>query len=67
MQYIKDYLSDNEVNDETISAITNMLAEKKTEVPQSALSDDEIRVRMYDEEDWKRRASLAALLISRGI
>lgn len=56
------------VPEDTINEITGMLDEKKAiEDQKIGISDLDIRMRLMDETDWRKRASLAALLISRGL
>ena len=56
------------VPEDTINEITGMLDKEKPNNDQKiGISDLDIRMRLMDETDWRKRASLAALLISRGL
>lgn len=54
---------------ETIDEIVNMIGEteQRSTPPADRESDDAIRLRLLSETDWRKKASLAAMLISRSL
>lgn len=56
------------VPEDMIDEVVGMMDSKKPiEDQKNGISDLEIRMRLMDEKDWRKRASLSALLISRGL
>lgn len=56
------------VPEDMIDEVVQMMDSKNpTEDQKIGNSDLEIRMRLMDEKDWRKRASLSALLISRGL
>lgn len=56
------------VSEDMIDEVVQMMDSKKPiEDQKIGISDLEIRMRLMDETDWRKRASLSALLISRGL
>ena len=64
------YLEASEVSQDIIDSVVDMVLEGET-YPQGTVvdsqADDIIRMRIADEPDWRKRASLAALLISKSL
>lgn len=54
---------------EVVDHIMNMVGEAETEaqVPQKEDSEALIKMRLLDEKDWRKRAALSALLISKSL
>lgn len=68
---ITTYLEDKDVPSENIDEILISLdslggSDIKLDAP-LGVSDEEIKLKIKEETDWRKRASLAALLISRNI
>lgn len=66
MEDIKKLLEENNVDEQVIQTIVNTISSYKT--PEEKVTEDSIlRMKYFEETDWKKRAIYAAELVKRGI
>ena len=66
---IETLLKENDVKQEVIDEVVRMFDNKKTLIPKEKedKGEEAIRMRLLDEKDWRKKASLSARLISKSI
>jgi len=63
-------IGEGKMSSEIIDEIISMIGEsenKNTESPYKKENVDSIKLRLLDESDWRKRAALAAILISKSL
>lgn len=63
-------IGEGKMSSEIIDEIISMIGEsenKNTESPYKKENVDSIKLRLLDEPDWRKRAALAAILISKSL
>lgn len=63
-----DYLEELGVSEDAMDAVMDVIKSKRPDpIRNTEVSTDDIRVRMLYEPDWRKRAQLAAMIISKNL